>query len=569
MDFFTEDALSMLGGDNFTQINNDIKILNDTVVFKAQTQTITGDKTFDIGTTTTFDGDVNNNGTLNNNNILENHTIINNLAGAVIDNQSGAEIRLSAGSKITANSFDISPIELGYLNNASSNLQTQLDGKVSKTLADTISAIKTFSVLPESSVVPTTADQLVNKTYADGKVSKTVADTISGLKTFTTLPESSVVPTTNSQLANKKYVDDTVVAGAFVTLANPQTITGNKTMSGTTTFTGNITANALTITPTELGYLDGASSNLQTQITARALDSAVVHKEGTETINGEKTFTGTTNVAYTNGNTNIQFANVPNYTFIDMCSGGNGDYDVRLSSSYAGTTTAGRGSFAIEAGSNTITATNGSNTINASTGNVNNLAVNGSNKLTVGASIIAINPTTQTTISTDGSIMVDVTTSRTKLSSFTVDLEGVLITPSIRCGTFSSNTFLSTGVIYANQTNNTITTGGVAMSIGGFAKTDNACQQSQLPINVVFFGCVFWSDSANQTTARRITLEMTGVDRYYVDCPTGSNYRSLTGVAMTANWSLPASNGYYLQIKTSGSSDTHKSWNIALYYYQY
>ena len=32
--------------------------------------------------------------------------------------------------------------------------------------------------------------------------------TISGKKTFTTLPESSVVPTTNDQLVNKKYVDD-------------------------------------------------------------------------------------------------------------------------------------------------------------------------------------------------------------------------------------------------------------------------------------------------------------------------------------------------------------------------
>ena len=34
--------------------------------------------------------------------------------------------------------------------------------------------------------------------------------TITGKKTFTTLPESSVVPTTNNQLVNKKYVDDSV-----------------------------------------------------------------------------------------------------------------------------------------------------------------------------------------------------------------------------------------------------------------------------------------------------------------------------------------------------------------------
>lgn len=41
-------------------------------------------------------------------------------------------------------------------------------------------------------------------------VDKTLAETISGKKTFTVLPESSVTPTTDNQLVNKKYVDDTV-----------------------------------------------------------------------------------------------------------------------------------------------------------------------------------------------------------------------------------------------------------------------------------------------------------------------------------------------------------------------
>lgn len=38
--------------------------------------------------------------------------------------------------------------------------------------------------------------------------------TISGKKTFNILPESSVVPTTNNQLVNKKYVDDSIAAGS-------------------------------------------------------------------------------------------------------------------------------------------------------------------------------------------------------------------------------------------------------------------------------------------------------------------------------------------------------------------
>ena len=40
-----------------------------------------------------------------------------------------------------------------------------------------------------------------------------IAQTISAVKTFSSLPESSVVPTTNNQLVNKKYVDDAVAAG--------------------------------------------------------------------------------------------------------------------------------------------------------------------------------------------------------------------------------------------------------------------------------------------------------------------------------------------------------------------
>jgi hypothetical protein len=46
MDFTLNNGLSMVGGDDFTTINNEIATLNDTVVFKAGAQTITGDKSF-------------------------------------------------------------------------------------------------------------------------------------------------------------------------------------------------------------------------------------------------------------------------------------------------------------------------------------------------------------------------------------------------------------------------------------------------------------------------------------------------------------------------------------------
>jgi hypothetical protein len=78
-----------------------------------------------------------------------------------------------------------------------------------------------------------------------------------------------------------------------VHIADTETITGDKTLSGTTTFTGNIIANGATITPTELGYIDGATSNIQTQIndinTGTPGDN-IVHINGAETITGVKTF---------------------------------------------------------------------------------------------------------------------------------------------------------------------------------------------------------------------------------------------------------------------------------------
>ncbi len=44
------------------------------------------------------------------------------------------------------------------------------------------------------------------------------------------------------------------------------------------------------VTSTELGYLDGVTSNVQTQLNAKADDSDVVHKTGNEGISGTKTF---------------------------------------------------------------------------------------------------------------------------------------------------------------------------------------------------------------------------------------------------------------------------------------
>ena len=62
--------------------------------------------------------------------------------------------------------------------------------------------------------------------YVDLTTNQTIT---SGVKTFTALPESSAVPTTGNQLTNKTYVDG--LSSVYVTLATTQTITGAKTIN--------------------------------------------------------------------------------------------------------------------------------------------------------------------------------------------------------------------------------------------------------------------------------------------------------------------------------------------------
>jgi hypothetical protein len=50
-------------------------------------------------------------------------------------------------------------------------------------------------------------------------------------------------------------------------LSGSENLTGSKTFSGGVVLSSNITANGTTISPTELSYIDGATSNIQTQIT--------------------------------------------------------------------------------------------------------------------------------------------------------------------------------------------------------------------------------------------------------------------------------------------------------------
>ena len=73
--------------------------------------------------------------------------------------------------------------------------------------------------------MPTTGNQMVNKTYADSLVPTPLNAVLidgnqtlgTGIKTFTNLPESIAVPVSNAQLVNKLYVDGLTPATPTIT----------------------------------------------------------------------------------------------------------------------------------------------------------------------------------------------------------------------------------------------------------------------------------------------------------------------------------------------------------------
>lgn len=122
------------------------------------------------------------------------------------------------------------------LTDCGENCAKSITGYVTTTGDQTItSGVKSFVVLPRSSAVPSRADELVNKLYVDNSISSvsggssssvtlTGVQTITGLKTFDVLPQSSAVPVNTNDFVNKAYVDN-----SGVTVGTAQTITGLKT----------------------------------------------------------------------------------------------------------------------------------------------------------------------------------------------------------------------------------------------------------------------------------------------------------------------------------------------------
>lgn len=97
------------------------------------------------------------------------------------------------------------------VNNGEFNGQDGADAKINGVNTLTIQEGQNINITQSGSVMT------ISSTGGGGGTSEYVdlinkEQTISAVKTFTALPESSIVPTTNNQLVNKKYVDDSITS---------------------------------------------------------------------------------------------------------------------------------------------------------------------------------------------------------------------------------------------------------------------------------------------------------------------------------------------------------------------
>ena len=213
--------------------------------------------------------------------------------------------------------------ELGYLNGVTSSVQTQLDAKAAL-------AAPTFTgtvVLPSTTSIGTVTDIEIG--YVDGVTSaiQTQLDAKAPLAspTFTgtvTLPSGTVTSAmifdgtiatadiADSAITSAKIADGTIVVGDLADGA----VTSAKILDGTIV-DGDINASAAidwtklgissTVSSTEIGYVDGVTSAIQTQLDAKAALSGATFTgavSGTSlTLSGDLTVNGTTtNINSTN-----------------------------------------------------------------------------------------------------------------------------------------------------------------------------------------------------------------------------------------------------------------------------
>ena len=227
----------------------------------------------------------------------------------------GTYLRVDGDLKLGTNTITISQAtlqKLQYLSNITTDISgslTTLQNNINAintsallSTANTWSQIQTFSSAPVMSGASITASTIPNSALATTYIDNSTNQSVSGIKTFLSPPVMSGASITSASIPDSALV----LGGAYLNLSTAQTAAGIKTfssppvMSGasitastianaslatqyldltsnqslastkTLTILGNIVANSATITPTQLGYVSGVTSAIQTQLNACA-----------------------------------------------------------------------------------------------------------------------------------------------------------------------------------------------------------------------------------------------------------------------------------------------------------
>lgn len=216
---------------------------------------------------------------------------------------------LELKNNLLVNSTNISPTELSYLDNTTSNIQTQLNNKVDLTnVNQSIDGTKTFlnpvvvngitagsTTISNFELVQLDNIQSNIQNQLDNKVDLTTSQSIGGNKTFTdqvSLNNTLIVNSTNISPTELSYLDN-VSSNIQTQLNSKASLSGTNTYSATQTFNGDVNLNGdlivanTTISPAELSYLDGLTGNIQD-----ALDQAGLSTDPVMTLNTDQTATG-------------------------------------------------------------------------------------------------------------------------------------------------------------------------------------------------------------------------------------------------------------------------------------
>ena len=205
---------------------------------------------------------------------------------------------LNSNKQLVASGTDAS--KLDYLDNVSSDIQTQLNSKLNLSGSNANQNIVIGSYKVQSTATPTIADDLTRKGYVDGAIAAAGAayvlkagDTMTGtLAMGANKITTTYTPVNADDLTRKGYVDTQLALKA--NLAGPQTFSGTHTFSNVapinlSALTGNRLLglgvgkdiDTVNVTLLEAFQLSGVTGNIQNQLNAKA------------SLIGPQTFTGT------------------------------------------------------------------------------------------------------------------------------------------------------------------------------------------------------------------------------------------------------------------------------------